>query len=275
MKEIRRPALRYFGGKWRLAPWVISFFPEHACYVEPFAGAASVLLRKRPSRHEYYNDANREVWNFFRVLRERGDELIRSIELTPYSREELRISLESAGDQVERARRLYVRYCQGRGAHEATTGWRYQRSAANNKKFADDFKSVDHLPAIIERLQTIGLENDDAFAVIRRFDSSETLFYLDPPYLVSTRGKSSVRYGVEFKTEHDHRMLAAVLGEIEGMAVLSGVPCDLYAELFEGEGWERHDREHKTQSRYTTESVWLNPACQNAQRQQRLELVSS
>jgi DNA adenine methylase len=105
--KITRPALRYYGGKFRLAKWIIGQFPPHVCYVEPFGGAGSLILRKQRSYHDVYNDLDGEVVNFFRVLRERGDELIRAIELTPYSREEQRLSFTPSNDDLERARRLY------------------------------------------------------------------------------------------------------------------------------------------------------------------------
>lgn len=95
--EIKRPALRYYGGKWKLAPWIISHFPAHKNYVEPCGGAASVLLQKPRSPLETYNDLDGNVVNFFRVLRDRPDELIRKIRLTPWARAEYELSLQPRG----------------------------------------------------------------------------------------------------------------------------------------------------------------------------------
>ena len=83
-----RPLLRYHGGKWLLAPWIISHFPAHRVYVEPFGGAASVLIRKERSYAEVYNDLDSEVVNLFRVLRAQPDDLVHAIELTPFARDE-------------------------------------------------------------------------------------------------------------------------------------------------------------------------------------------
>jgi DNA adenine methylase len=87
--QIDRPILKYYGGKFRLADWIISFFPEHLVYTECFGGAASVLLKKKPSKHEVYNDLNDEVVNLFRVVRdpETARKLRHMLKLTPYSRQ--------------------------------------------------------------------------------------------------------------------------------------------------------------------------------------------
>lgn len=114
METVKRPALRYHGGKFRIAQWIINQFPEHLCYVEPFGGGGSVLLRKSPAKIEVYNDLNGGVVNFFRVLRERPADLIAAIELTPYSRKEFIQAQEPCDDPLERARRFYVWSWQGR-----------------------------------------------------------------------------------------------------------------------------------------------------------------
>ncbi len=104
-----RPPLRFHGGKFRIRDWILSFFPPHEVFVEPFGGGASIILSKQPARFEVYNDLDSEVINFFRILREQRDELIEMIQLTPWSREEQQAAFEPVGDPLERARRLYVR----------------------------------------------------------------------------------------------------------------------------------------------------------------------
>lgn len=102
----------YHGSKFRLAPWIISHFPEHKNYVEPFGGGGAVMLRKHPSYHEVYNDLKDEVVNVFRVLRDpdQAQELKRKIELTPFSCTEFERSYEANGDgPVEKARKTIVR----------------------------------------------------------------------------------------------------------------------------------------------------------------------
>ena len=91
---VPRPALRYHGAKWRLAPWVIGHMPPHKVYVEPYGGAAGVLLRKPRSYSEVYNDLDGDIVTLFRVLRDpmRREALIEALTLTPYAREEFELA---------------------------------------------------------------------------------------------------------------------------------------------------------------------------------------
>ena len=270
-----RPALRYFGGKWRLAPWIISHFPKHVCYEESFCGASSVLMLKAPSQFEYLNDADGRVVNFFTQLRDHRVELERRISLTPFSRAEFELSREIAHEPMEDARRLYVLLWQGRGGHERSTGWRFQRRHARSKTAIADFLDCSHLDPIAQRLRLVGIERDDAFAVLRRYDGPDTLHYVDPPYLASQRSKTSDRYRVEFKTDADHRLLLALLDKLVGHVVLSHPRCELYEELLGR--WTQDSKMHLTGGRSgdgagtkSEEVLWLNPLCSGAQTQGQL-----
>ena len=123
-----RPVLRYYGGKFRIAEWVISHFPPHRVYVEPFGGAASVLLQKNAALVEVYNDLDSHVVSLFRILRDpaRAEELRWLMELTPFSREEHARSFEQSSDPLEEARRFLVRSFQSLGNKDRckTNGWR-------------------------------------------------------------------------------------------------------------------------------------------------------
>jgi DNA adenine methylase len=260
---VTRPALRYFGGKFRLAPWIINQFPEHMCYVEPFGGAMGVLLRKAPSLFEVYNDLDGEVVNFFRQLREHADELIRVIELTPYARAEQILSFDEPEglSDLERARRLYVRCWQshGGGRTQWRTGWRYQVNNNRGRTTLADWNQTDHLSEIVKRLKGVQIDQDDAIRVIQRFDRETTLFYIDPPYLMGTR---SLRWGKKAYTcELDdayHVRLGEVLQNIKGMAIVSGKPSAMYDGLFEG--WTKLQKTVPTdfQSK-TIEVLWISP----------------
>ena len=259
-----RPPVKWHGGKHYLRRQIIDLFGDHHTYVEPFGGAASVLLNKPHSPVEVYNDLDERITRLFRVIRDHGDELRRRLQLTPYSEVEFRDSDEPAGDVIEQARRDFVRWRQsfgGRGESFSFTRHRVRRGMAD---VVSGYLSAieEELPAIVERLRTVQVVCRPAVEVIRTWDGPETLFYCDPPYLHSTRkmGSRSI-YGCEM-SDDDHRELAGVLRGCRGRVVLSGYPSPLYDELYEG--WRRveYDRanhaaggEVKERKR---ETLWLN-----------------
>ena len=259
---ITSPVVRGFGGKWNLGPWIISHFPEHVCYVEPFCGGAAVLFRKPLSDVEVINDLNGEILNFFDVLRDQPDALIRAIELTPYSRAEHQRAMILSDNPIERARRFYVRSQQSFSSGEASRvpSWRFQ---VNGHSLVNRWNKTSHLYAAAYRLKNVQLECDTAEAIITRFDSPDTLFYVDPPYVHSTR-TSKDDYAFEM-TDDEHRTLAAQLNSVSGMVILSGYDCDLYRDLYTG--WKFVSIETDTvQKTKRIECLWIN---QNAQRSQR------
>jgi DNA adenine methylase len=104
-----RPLLRYFGGKWMLAPWVLSHFPVHAKYIESFGGGGSILLSKPVVHAEIYNDLDSEIVNLFSAARSNLPELLDQIKLTPYAREEFEQSYEPCESALKQARRTRAR----------------------------------------------------------------------------------------------------------------------------------------------------------------------
>jgi len=259
-QPVRRPALRWYGGKWRLAPWIIRYLPPHDAYCESYGGAASVLLRKPPARLETFNDLHGRLVNFFTVLRQRPDELARAVELTPYARVEFRLAYQVAADPLEDARRLYVLANQGRGgaaSGRTRTGWRTERSP-DHSPLPREFTAA-HLGAVAARLKHVQIEHDDALAVIAHYDHAATLHYVDPPYVRATRSAgSSGRYAHDL-TDADHRALAELLHQVKGMVVLSGYAGELYEELYAD--WQRLDRHTRADAaKPRVESLWFNPA---------------
>lgn len=279
MNAPTRPILRWHGGKWRLAPWIISHFPPHRIYVEPFGGAGSVLLRKPRVLGEVYNDLDGEIVNIFRVLRDRAaaEVLIRALALTPFAREEFYLSYEPAPDPVERARRCIVRCSMGFGSssrRKNRTGFR-ARAYRKNVTGPMDFANLPPaLLAIIDRLRGVCIENRLGTEVIAQQDDTDTLFYVDPPYVVATR--SSIRWPSDHDrayahdmTDDDHRALAAQLRTVKGMVVLSGYACPLYGELY-GD-WAQASTDALADGAIPRrEMLWLNPACIARQHQLRL-----
>lgn len=263
--EPKRPLLRYHGGKWRLAPWILQHLPAHRTYVEPFGGGASVLLQKPRSYAEVYNDLDGEAVNLFRVVRERGEELAQACELTPFARAEFADSYLPASDPLEQARRTLVRSMMGFGSAGSSgqqTGFRtYTGDNRRGTPQRDWMTHPEAVRAVVQRLRGVVIENRDAADVMRQHDGDQTLHYVDPPYVHSTRGMRARAPAYRHEmTDEQHRELAQVLYSLRGMVVVSGYRCDLYDELFAG--WQRIDAAaHADGARDRVESLWLSSRC--------------
>lgn len=271
-----RPALRYMGGKWRLAPWIIQHMPPHRTYVEPYGGAASVLLRKAPAFQEVYNDLDGEIVGLFRVLRDpvQAAELARLVDLTPFARDEFEASYIPSPDTVENARRTVVRSFMGFGstavALRRKTGFR-AISERNGKHPARDFAGMpDALLALSHRMRGVVIENRPALDVMARCDGPRTLIYADPPYVHETRSQKRIKGTLEHAYTHEmtteaHGELLQWLARCRSMVMLSGYPTPLYDEALPG--WRRVDVAALADgARKRTESLWINPAAQEAAR---------
>lgn len=246
-----RPIVRYHGGKWLLAPWIISHFPEHKVYVEPFGGGGNVLLRKPRAFAEVYNDLDGEIVALFRVLRDRGAELIRALELTPFARAEFLGAYEPTTDELERSRRAIVRSYMGFGSDgihsKNVTGFR-GKSMRSGTTPADDWRNLPGaIPALIDRMRGVVIEQMDAGAVMARYDQADALHYVDPPYVHSTRTRVHMGRGYRHELrDEDHRSLAEQLHALRGAVVLSGYDCPLYQELFPAPTWTRVEKQTLT-----------------------------
>lgn len=280
MNAPTRPVLRWHGGKWKLAPHIIAHFPPHRVYVEPFGGAASVLLRKERSYAEVYNDLDDEVVNFFQVLRSRPAELIAQLENTPFARRELEMAFDIDIDgPLERAMRLVVRcflgfgsnaHSVGSGATSAgrSTGFRANSNKSGTTPAHDWVNYPAALPAAIERLRGVIIERRPAIDVMRQHDAASTLHYADPPYLPETRSPAN-KYDLKHRmyrhelTPDDHRALLDALRSLAGMVVLSGYAAPMYDDALPD--WRRIEIEtYADGARPRTEILWLNPACVEA-----------
>jgi DNA adenine methylase len=235
-----RPILRYHGGKWRMGRWIISHLPPHDTYCEPYSGAASVLMQKRRSNSEVLNDLNGDVVNLFRVLRDKQQavELERVLRLTPFARDEFFGAYEETKDPIESARLLLIRSFMGHGSAACNpkhkTGFRNDCTRSYTTPATDWAGFPSHLKRMTARLQGVVIENRPAVDVIQTFDTPQTTFYCDPPYVFSERKSMSRKnhlYEHEM-TDQQHRELATVLHAVQGMVVLSGYRSELYRELY-------------------------------------------
>ncbi|HFO0117772.1 TPA: DNA adenine methylase, partial [Yersinia enterocolitica] len=251
MSEIKHPAIRYHGGKFRLAPWVISHFPAHTHYVEPFGGAASVLLRKERSYAEVYNDLDGDVVNLFAVLRDMTlrECLIEALTLTPYSRDEFTDAYDEAETMVEKARRLVIRATMGfgsAGATKGTTGFRLdtKRSSATAQHLWA--RMPENLAAVGQRFEGVLVENRDAVQCMLDHDTTSTLHFVDPPYVHDTRVISSRYYRHEMDN-NAHLNLLDTVNKLEGMVVLSGYNTDMYNDILTG--WQKQEKQSSAAGR--------------------------
>jgi DNA adenine methylase len=271
--NITAPVIRYHGGKFRLAPWVIEHFPPHQVYIEPFGGAAGVLMQKPRSHGEVYNDLDGDIVNLFRVLQNATQraQLSELLVLTPYARAEFDKAWIYTDEPVERARRTVIRAQMGfgsAGASKGTTGFRidcYRQYGTAQQLWA---RYPDQLAAIGKRLAGVLIENRPAIDIMLAHDSPQALHYVDPPYMHDTRGRGAQK-GRYYRHELDddqHAELLATINELQGMVVLSGYPSELYMERLVG--WTTNSTSARISagrgSDTRTECLWLNPACMEA-----------
>ena len=264
-----RPMLRWHGGKWLLAPWIIGHFPAHRVYVEPYAGAASVLMRKPRSYAEVLNDLDGGVVNLYRVLRSsRAAELIRALELTPWARREFEGSYEETDCPVETARWLIVRSFMGFGSDghnpKVRTGFRANSNRSGTIPAGDWQNYPEGLRAVVNRLEGVIVESRDASECMAQHDGPETLHYVDPPYLPETRlqkmrrGKKEYHVYAHELSADGHAGLLDFLKGLAGMVVLSGYPSELYDQALSG--WKRVERQALADgARARVEVLWINP----------------
>ncbi|ENV09520.1 hypothetical protein F966_02178 [Acinetobacter higginsii] len=271
---MKSPLIRYHGGKFRLAHWVISHMPNHVCYTEAFGGAAGVLLQKPRAYAEVYNDLDGDIVNLFEVLRDSSsrEELIEQLVLTPYSRTDFENAWEPTENKIERARRVCIRAQMGFGSAGATkgvTGFRIDTKRQYGTAQSLWATYPEHLGIIGQRLSGVLIENRPAVQVLQDHDAETTLHYVDPPYVMDTRydGAKSGRIYRHEMNDSDHLELLKTLLDLDGMVILSGYPSELYGDTLNG--WQRVE----TQSRISagrgtalrTECLWINPRARKKQ----------
>ena len=262
--RVKSHPLVWFGGKYWLGKDIELYTPLHKVYVEPFAGGAHVFFRKERSDVEVLNDMDSGLYNFYRTLI--FPKLFKKFELmatlSPYSREQYedcQANWDKYDDPVERAWAWYINHCQAwNGMPDKSWGITTDKSRGGiAESVADYLSTVKRLPQTYERLKGVQLEHEDFAWVIKKYDSPETWFYADPPYVWDTR--SSGVYNCEM-FDLDHVDLVDLLLDIQGMCLLSGYDTDIYQPL-EVTGWGR-----KVIPRYSAagkgrreENLWFTP----------------
>lgn len=265
------PAFRIRGSKFKLAKWIISFFPLHRVYIEAFGGAGSVLLHKAPTDVEIFNDIDGDIVNFFRVVRNREMNalLCDMLDRTPFARAEFDEAFEHTDEPVERARRLIVRTEMGMGSmyEHDHAGFRTDSNVTSKPKTAQAYWGTvsDRLHPISRRLKGVLIENRPALDVMRKHDGHDVLHYVDPPYLPDVREpnrNSQKLYRYEMTVAEHEKLLNGLLG-LEGMVILSGYDNDLYNDMLSG--WKKESKEALVSAFRGTkkqiECLWINPSC--------------
>lgn len=272
-----RSPIWWFGGKGNLVSRLLPLVPGHRIYVEAFGGGASLLFAKAPSPVEVYNDIDRGLVDFFHVLRDPAlfDEFHRLVSLTPYSRGEYldcRATWREQADPVERARRWYTVARQSFAGKFGIGGW--GRSIAESSRGMASICSgwlsiIEGLPQIHARLVRVQIECLDWQECLRAYDTPETFFYLDPPFIPETRRGGG--YAHELATD-DHRELVEVLLGLLGKVLLSGYAHPIYEPL-ENAGWGRVDWEVGCAAVGRTRAAGLQGEGAVREKQMRVESV--
>ena len=258
-------AFSYYGGKYSQLDFILPNLPKTKMFVDVFGGSAAVILNKKPSSCNIYNDLSSRVCTFFKQLRDNPDELIKLLKLTPYSREEFEKSFNDGKfSDVEIARKFFIQISMVFNSvpNSDKSSWATDRPKHSSVGI-NHLNKVDNLELLVERLRTIAIENAPAIETIKRYDNKETLFYIDPPYVFSERFDKSKKYDYEM-TDEEHIELMNLLKNIEGQAVISGYDSKLYNEHLDG--WFKIKNKPtqvptSTQSgisRTQVEILWLN-----------------
>lgn len=261
-----RTPLTYYGGKQTLAREIVALMPAHRVYLEPFCGGAAVLFAKPRAERETLNDADGQIMAFWRVVRDRPDDLAHAIACTPYSRAEWQASAEPADDDLEAARRLLVNV--GQSFCCSRESWSVPSISDRRGRWQPG--SWKNLPAKIlaaaDRLRGVALEHGDALDLIPRYDQPDAVIYCDPPYTGPWRREPTKGY----RHDDDGTLwprLVKVLADVKRAAViLSGYPCP-EGDALEVLGWRTVplNRKRTVQARkggtleLAPEVVWLSP----------------
>ena len=246
--------LKYNGSKWILMPWIVEHFPEHKTYVDLFGGSGAAILRKPRSKFEYFNDVDDEVVNFFECLQRFENDLIRKIELTPYSDVVYRKSFEIADGSIERAWAFYVRCWMGQGNNISTErGFRLKGNVGSHGGYnpAKLWADTSNLRFAAERFKGVTITNMDYRDLLDRLAYKDVLVYADPPYSGDTRAGKMYKH--EMMDQRAHMELIKVLENHPGPVILSGYDNPLYQEALKD--WERFEKASRTNSRASKQEI--------------------
>ncbi|MCI8374898.1 MAG: DNA adenine methylase [Lachnospiraceae bacterium] len=252
-----KTVLKYPGAKNRIANWICEYIPQHEVYLEPYFGSGAVFFNKLPARIETLNDLDGNIVNYFRVVREKAQELAEQLEMTPYSREEYYKAFEILPEdsEIECARKFAVRCWQGFGCSNVYRNGFRSSQQSKSPHTTREWKSLpERLIEASERLKNAQIENLPAVELINRYDTEDVFLYVDPPYLHSTRKNYLYRYEMK---DADHKELLKALVSHPGKVLLSGYDNDLYNDMLPG--WYKVQKKTQAEAgKIRTETLWMN-----------------
>lgn len=261
MKKNLKPIFNYFGSKWHISRKLIGIIPPHHTYCEPFCGTAAMLLAKNPSYVEIINDLNSNITNLFRVIRDpkKLEKIIELVEFTPYSREEYKLALKNIkniSDPVEKAYLYLIISNMGyAGKQKYSTGFKTGYS---------EFRSINVWNKIPERIQELSLrfknvqiENKPAIELIKRTDTKNTFFFIDPPYpkIILNNSKNMYEYTL---TDKEHEVLIDILANLEGKVIVTIYENDIYDKLLENGYHKKYIKNIDLNHKLKIETIYMN-----------------
>lgn len=240
IEPMKYPPISYYGGKVNMLRNILPLIPVHRLYVEPFCGGASVFWSKEPSYREVLNDINREVINFYRVIKTKFEELKTEIECTFSSRalyndaREIYQNPENY-DDVKRAWAFWVQTNMS-FSNIPCGSWAFAKIKQGGSDGSNIYWKKKRFNEWLDnRLKSTQLECDDSLAVIKRYDDVQTFFYIDPPYISSDQGHYT-GYRI-----NDFENLLEIISFIKGKFLLSSYPEKILDVYREKNGWNTLD----------------------------------
>ena len=230
-----KPLISYYGGKQRLAKWIISHFPQHRSYIEPFCGGAAVFFAKEPVQLNVLNDTNGQVVNLYRQAKLQPDALFRLIDATPHARSEHARAKDiykgkTEAEPVEQAWATYVASRQAFG-NVVCGGWAFETKPVLTSFTQRIPNHKLRLPEILAHLDKAQIDSIDALACIQRYDDQDALFYIDPPYIGTNMGHYAGY------TQDDFNALLDLLPTLKGTFFLSHYANAEMERITEDRGW--------------------------------------
>lgn len=249
---------KYPGSKWGIAQWIISHFPEHHSYLEPFFGSGAVLFNKPRSNIETVNDLDGNVVNLFECIKRDPEKLAHEIYYTPYARSVYDKAFgEIPEDPIGKAVNFYIRLNMGHGfrTNGEKVGWKNDVQGRERAYAAKEWCILpERILQAAERLREVQIENRPAVDLIRRFNNQKVLIYCDPPYVLRTRHGKQYRCEMDDK---DHNDLLWALKAHKGPVLISGYDNDLYNDRLAG--WHKEETVSYSQvASKKREILWMN-----------------